>query len=431
MSTSGKDASSFVRASSTVIRSTASGAWRASKPPLPGLAEVGGAMKALIGSMKAGGSESEECTLLMERIENLLGVAQDFDDSRHPELADMLGGPQMTVDSRQLCELKDKFETESKRQSGILGAERRQSMLDRLACKVGGIVEATSLRIQLRQAEEGSNPIDNFPMVGAHEITEQTILYKGTRGLEHALEHVARFGRLGESVCDSPVTSVTRHPNFATVIGITKGYSGLNGYVVTAGEIPVHQFISTVDRGAPLVKFVRGILEVKGLDLKDALGVSSTRGHITVQPNGHLTIFPVLDNENDSRSVDLRRPIASEAFNAVMNPATRLAVDVYLRPFRTGTMSPVHKFLDSVAALGWETFTPLEVARLAAECEVTPAESWQPLGGSSGAMPLLFLNDGNIEHSRACDFLGVRWEPIEAGQAAPSMTTLLQGGGAH
>ncbi|KAG8679655.1 hypothetical protein FRC08_016836, partial [Ceratobasidium sp. 394] len=166
-SASGKDTRSVIRSSNTVIRSTVSGAWRISTPPLPGFVEVRGAMKALIGNMKAQDYGNEQCALLTERIEGLLSVARDFDDSRHPELADM---------ARQLYAVKEKLKAESRRQrqSGVAGAERRENMLGHLTHKIDGIVEATSLRIQLREAEKRPDPFDNFLVVGAHEITEQT-----------------------------------------------------------------------------------------------------------------------------------------------------------------------------------------------------------------------------------------------------------------
>ncbi|KAG9103454.1 hypothetical protein FRC06_010651 [Ceratobasidium sp. 370] len=453
---SGKDASSFVQAPGTIIRSTVSRAWRTSKPPLPGISEVGEVMKSLIGSMKTQGYDNEQLTLLMERVEGLLSIAEDFDDSRHPELADM---------ARQLNGAKETFETESKRQwqSGILGAEQRQIMLDHITCKIDGIMEATSLRIQLRRAEARPNPIDNFLVVGAYEITGQTVLYKGTHRCESALQRVARFGRLGDSECGSPTTSITRrgwlgkvpvtyktyssrsgdaatkvaeeelkylsrclHPNVATVIGVTKGYSGPNGYVVTAGGMLIRQFASNVDSGATFVKCIRGILEVVDLDLMNALGVTCTRPwmhnfHVTVQPDGHPIVFPILDNEEDtSNSVDLYRNLIFEAFDTPTNPAAQLAADACSGSYRVRSISQVHKFLDSLAALDWKTFTPLEVARLAAACEMAPAESLHALDGYSGSMFPFFLNDRGIEYGGDCDSLGIQWDPAE-GQCAPTI----------
>ncbi|KAG8681554.1 hypothetical protein FRC08_015558 [Ceratobasidium sp. 394] len=150
---------------------------------------------------------------------------------------------------------------------------------------------------------------------------------------------------------------------------------------------------------------------------------------ITVQPDGHPTVFPILDDENDiSSSVDLRGPLVFEAFDVSMNPAAQLAASVCLRTCGIGSISSsVHEFLDSVSVLDRKAFTPLEVAWLAAECEVTPAWSVRSLNGYSGALTPLLLNDGDTQHGGACgSTLGIQWEPVEAAHSAPTMLPVYQ-----
>ncbi|KAG8743027.1 hypothetical protein FRC10_000478 [Ceratobasidium sp. 414] len=90
MPTGSKGSSSFFRAPSSALRATVSEAWRATKPPLPGLAEVEEAMRSWISSIKAQGYDDERGQLLANRIERLLGIVREFEAVRHPELGDLV-----------------------------------------------------------------------------------------------------------------------------------------------------------------------------------------------------------------------------------------------------------------------------------------------------------------------------------------------------
>ncbi|KAG8743026.1 hypothetical protein FRC10_000477 [Ceratobasidium sp. 414] len=90
MPSGSKGSSSFFQAPSLVLRATVSGAWRATKPPLPGLAEVEEAMRSWISSIKALRYDDERCQLLAKRIERVLGIVQEFKTARHPGLGDLV-----------------------------------------------------------------------------------------------------------------------------------------------------------------------------------------------------------------------------------------------------------------------------------------------------------------------------------------------------
>ncbi|KAG8790570.1 hypothetical protein FRC12_011536 [Ceratobasidium sp. 428] len=254
---------------------------------LPGFVELGDMVKELVEDWKADHNDGE-LAWLTTRLEDLCSLIHEFDMAEHPDISNV---------SRKFHELKDSLAEKSKPRprSGMRSTERKQRLLDNLNREIDRIVEMTLLRLALAQARSSEhNLIDNFQVISAHEITDQIPVYhtmypdplvlsskKNSWPLPSnrpviVSSRQARLGRASviyktfRSPSDSGVAAkaaeaelkhISRclHPNVASVIGVTKGYDGLNGYVVTANGMPLDQFFFRVDSGAALVELVGNI----------------------------------------------------------------------------------------------------------------------------------------------------------------------------
>ncbi|KAG8767902.1 hypothetical protein FRC12_005954 [Ceratobasidium sp. 428] len=168
--------------------------------------------------MKMRGDSDAQSQLLFGRIEGLLSAVQDFDEPQYLELSSII---------RQLIEIKERFKQESKHRwhHGVFGAERRQSLLDNLNFKLNSIVEAALLRQSCQaRIETQHNPIDNLPVIPAHEITDQELLYWG----ENSSLAVRLGGYEGASHAGQLV-STTRYGQFGKLRVIYKTYTSDSG----------------------------------------------------------------------------------------------------------------------------------------------------------------------------------------------------------
>ncbi|KAG8707237.1 hypothetical protein FRC09_001944 [Ceratobasidium sp. 395] len=464
----GKIFSSFIRRSSSTIRSTVSQACRAAKPPVPGRAEVETLLSSCISTMKTHGDGDAQSQLLFGRIEGLLSAVQDFDEPQYLELSSIV---------RQLIEIKEKFKKESKHRwhHGVFGAERRQNLLDNLDFKLNGIVEAALLRQSCQaRIETQYNPIGNFPVIPAHEITDQELLYPGEnkspdmrpsryKGANQngQLVSTTRYGQFGKLrviyktyTSDSDDNAATRaietdlkcissclHPNIVTVVGITKAYFGPNGYVVAIGRlglsqtlyisvsktliftlfeggIPITQFMLRVDSGAALITYIRGINSFS--HCKDAMryGFSGCLKsgvlingfflsfNITVATNGTPTLLPLLDNQCDAE-------------DSTYLDYCPIVMDVYFRNYLTFSRVQLEDFLDSIRQLDQSAFTESEALHLAVKYHMSPCESKYHWAGAM--IPPFTISHDDVGYVASSNPGKSGWEVVEAAQEVDSV----------
>ncbi|KAG8701255.1 hypothetical protein FRC09_005475 [Ceratobasidium sp. 395] len=180
----------------------------------------------------------------------------------------MVEHPDVCTASRKFYEFKNSLAEGFKRRShpGIHGVEQKQRLLDNLNREIDRIVEMTLLRLALRQTQSNKhNPIDNFQVISAHEITDKAPVYDtmywdppvpASKSISWLLTsgrpvvtssawraHLGKapviyktFSSRSDSIVAAKVLSL-KHPNIASVIGVTKGYDGLNGYALAAGKL--------------------------------------------------------------------------------------------------------------------------------------------------------------------------------------------------
>ncbi|KAG9075836.1 hypothetical protein FS749_012459, partial [Ceratobasidium sp. UAMH 11750] len=443
----GKTASSKVSVSAW--RSAVYDPLHAIEIPLPGFAELQHGVRGLIDSVRTQGYNDEQCTLLLTRVERLLDVLQEFSEPQYFDFTEI---------SRKLLEIKEIFENESKRQFriGILGAEQRQCLLDNLRDEVNGLVEETQLRMLSRSVQTKSSPIDNFPTIYAHEITKQELLSRSTLPGRPTLKHIdqpsepgvnpdgavvvsTHHGQLGKlsvvykTYCSNSYNgnaskvaeeelkrlSSSIHENIASVIGITKGYYGVNGFIVAMGGIPLEQFLSYVDTGVALVKCLRGLQEAAKFIPSGLTAYIQVDSDITVGLDGHSTVYPSFDGLNWG-TADTLLQIRSRGLDSV----GRFTVDVLSGNWHPSE-SNVPRFIDSVAALGLMRFTKLEVARIAFECNalssIRVARSWR----ARNHPPHFTIGLGDVgrvfrppaEHFRVWHEEQYSWDSVEEGLA--------------
>ncbi|KAG8725289.1 hypothetical protein FRC09_003573 [Ceratobasidium sp. 395] len=362
---------------------------------LPGFAELGDTVKELVEDWKIADHNDEEIAWLATRLEDLCSLIREFDAAEHPDVSDA---------SRKFHELKDSLAERLKcrPRSGIHGAEQQQHWLDNLNREIGQVVEMTLLRLALVQAQSNKRgPMDNFQVISAHEITDQTLVHEETHQTsltalngheswplppDRSVVVSIRQGRLGKvpvmyktfyspsdngaaaKVAEAELKYLSRclHPNITSTIGITKGYDGLNGYLVSANGIPLIQFLSQVDSGTILSRFIGGMKP----------------DHVTVNPNGHLTAFPTLEADSLEFGLSLCLDWLGDGGHLIPNPATRAVLTMFsdnfnnMRVYSPSDQTLTGGIFDSIEALDQRTFTVLEIARLAVKYKMLPSRHY-------------------------------------------------------
>lgn len=202
----------------------------------------------------------------------------------------------------------------------------------------------------------------------------------------------------------------------ASIVGVTRGYDGLNGLLFHMDGIPAMKFIQISVAGAVLARFVKGFVQIGDfMRQRSILGevVDINLGMTTVAPNGHVTFL--LRREELSDDSD-----GSE--EGEMYPPTELAMDICgdeLRydddddePRSSFPSEPMVKYIESLASLGHSHPTKLQLLKIAAECGFDPKYSisyW-----SNTAAPLFTLCPGDLGSVDDSAYEGETWEVLEA-----------------
>ncbi|KAG8694311.1 hypothetical protein FRC09_009921 [Ceratobasidium sp. 395] len=388
----------------SVARSIARFSRSAAKVSLPGLAELEDVATALIKNWKTADRNDSEFSGLATRVEGICSLLHEVDVMEHTGVSEAL---------RRLYEIKGILAEELKRRSrlGVLGTEQKQRLLDSLRSEVDRIVEVTHLRLTIMQAQyHRHNPIDNFQVISAHDIIDRSVVYERNYYLasedtnQPAIKHTAHTLTVAMPLrCDCSYSlsrqqsqadnyrrkaietelkclSRCLHPNVASVMGITKGYDGVSGYVLATDGMPLNQFMRHVDSGASLVKCIQGyehaIVAVREVSQR----FSVIHSDVTVQPNGHLVASPALYNSG-------YYPLGP-SYGKTSHPATLLVLGIHNINNNTRPPHPeLANFLDDISVLGRQTFTVLEVARLAAKYKALPGRRMHSWDDEASAPP--------------------------------------------
>ncbi|KAF8599857.1 hypothetical protein BDV93DRAFT_291875 [Ceratobasidium sp. AG-I] len=235
--------------------------------PLPGVGEIESVVKGLINAVQIAGCEGAQCDSLAKRLDGLASVADSCKELEG--FTEMLN---------QIQDIKSRFELNLKRKlriSTMLRARDRLRAYDNLSHELDILIEKTQFKLSTNmltgsRAQSSRRLIEqNFDTIRECDISfDDTEFPSWTRPsgwLVRTGEKVTylpdpvithyRFGRLGmlrvtyvsfsthadyaaaERRTEEELRQLSRmrHPNVAMIAGVTKGYDGLNGFVVAAG----------------------------------------------------------------------------------------------------------------------------------------------------------------------------------------------------
>ncbi|QRV80201.1 hypothetical protein RhiJN_08216 [Ceratobasidium sp. AG-Ba] len=398
-------------------------------PPLPGLTEIEESVKAWIDTMKTQGYNDEECRWLSDRIERLLSVVQSFDESQYTEFS---------LTAKAIYEIHEAFEKESRAtwKSGMLNAERRQRMIRDLNHRIDNVVEA-SLIDTVHKSLQTRN-IDNFTTINAYEISDQTVLYttnerKRTnlrpsysqddasivvctrRGQYGKIKVIYRsytsrsVGNLATQAAeqDLKLLSSLSHPNIAPIVGVTRGYYGLNGYAVLGGT-PLKDYWPMLNDGITIARILRGLSEAENSGLltedMDIHFIVDARGDVMAVPTRNSSDSSFRDHQRENTTISCRLGFFQVMHHWGLNPVAHLAAGIYQQSYHTGA-----KLIDTIEVLGQSRFSELNVARIAAELRLLSRVSeliWE------GHAPSAVVKCGEIGYIAGANTEDLGWDVI-------------------
>ncbi|KAG8725290.1 hypothetical protein FRC09_003574 [Ceratobasidium sp. 395] len=145
-------------------------------------------------------------------------------------------------------------------------------------------------------------------------------------------------------------------------------------------------------------------------NMMDNLHYDIHAAHVTVKPNGQLTVFPVPCQGGSEFAISRHLGLLKDDY-AVLNPAVREFLAIYWDRRKAAYWDPIYTGLfDSIMTLDWGTLTRLEMVRLAAKYKVLPYRHryswWEP------DAPLHTVSVGDIGYVLRQDRRDT-WSPIE------------------
>ncbi|KAF8605573.1 hypothetical protein BDV93DRAFT_42915 [Ceratobasidium sp. AG-I] len=259
--------------------------------PLPGIGELEGAINGLRDTLNASGYAKEEYESLVNHLESLLVIARS---ASQPE--------DFTELFHDLTDIKSRLEAEFNRKSRIsmMRSQARLELLDNMNREVDRMLMRFQLRSlaqsnKLPAVQKRASGIENMLVIPSHEILPQEETWSrfgqhsSSRGLLRDAyntddgrvmisQRLGRYNKLSviyktySSMSDDAAAewaamelkflSKCLHKNVAKIVGVTKGYHGLDGVIMqigTKGELPPEEFLSRPMSGAALVHYIRGV----------------------------------------------------------------------------------------------------------------------------------------------------------------------------
>ncbi|KAF8602090.1 hypothetical protein BDV93DRAFT_557861 [Ceratobasidium sp. AG-I] len=361
--------------------------------PLPGVGEMRDVVKGMI-SHQANGYEENQCESLCRRFDGLIVIAETCKELEN--VTEILG---------ELEEMKSRFETNIKRKSrlpGILRAQERLQACESLSRELTDLME----RIQFQSSVSAQISVnqrrieDNFAIINAPNLLcDEQELYTwssqswfpvhttGTNTYYHPVLAIHQFGRIGamrivyksfSSSSDHRAKSGMakeelkdlsriRHRNVAAIVGVTKGYDGLDGFVVGMEGALVKEFLSGSVSGGALALCMQGLQEAHEFLWRSHKSFTWDGNGVTVAPDGRVTVLPCHSFCNW---------ISPEFENWAMSTTVHEALRIYRLELCRSKDQPRHKsspsFIGALMNLGRSHLTELRLLKILADCALRP-----------------------------------------------------------
>ncbi|KAF8594633.1 hypothetical protein BDV93DRAFT_529192 [Ceratobasidium sp. AG-I] len=363
--------------------------WLGEVFPLPGVGELESIVKGLINLAKTAGYEKQEVKLLSGRLTGLSSIASA---GRNCDAVTQL--------SSRLQDIKTRFEGELTRKSRslILKAEERRRAIDMLHRELDHLIEETQLRLRVANtpstAEVRFKPIDACDIVFDDTESPTWVVQPQVPTLRPStLVTNCRLGRLGKlriayttfASQSNHLEEIERveevlkylshaqHPNLAAIVGITKGYHGPTGFVVTMEGAPIRKLFERSVAGGVLACCIKGLAQAMAfLNSRKGLGgVDWDGAGVTVAANGHVTALP---SNNPTRTEMFTYQWATDCVITMTLHIYCQAVAFYRRGHYVWTKC-IPRFLERLTSLGRAHLTELQLLKISADSKLDPLQS--------------------------------------------------------
>ncbi|KAF8594573.1 hypothetical protein BDV93DRAFT_529250 [Ceratobasidium sp. AG-I] len=345
--------------------------------PIPGVVELEGVAKGFIALLKDDDDYTTKGKDLMEQLESMTKWACGMDN-----LADF------TSDLRKIQE-DLKAANKSKSQ------QRKLMIRDELATKLQQKMLFTTLNLVAQShkalTEQTAGLSHQRKLIESHQITNDAEIHTKIwpepwyHGMYPALKPVkatlrsGRFKKMEVSYLtfdeDSEGTAhklveeqvkyicQLKHVNVAKFVGVTEGFSGLDGIVVAMGGIDPSDFLLGSHSGAVWAKCIRGF---EALIESGPGPVSAER--ITIALDGHVVIFP-------ARSGEILAHFSScWHISGEIDGAVKLLIRIYWNNYWCIDPSYLRLFVNALSKLA-PGFTELQIMKIATDCGLFPSKN--------------------------------------------------------
>ncbi|KAF8602130.1 hypothetical protein BDV93DRAFT_220924 [Ceratobasidium sp. AG-I] len=208
-----------------------------------------------------------------------------------------------------------------------------------------------------------------------------------------------------------------RHPNVAVAVGVTRGYDGLNGFVVATDGIPLIKALEISVAGGFLARCLKGLTQALAFfrEQEYSVGLDYRGDGVTVAPDGHITVLMFKTSLSTTNSI---RP------DWARDPTANILLRMYYRAtleYAQGDhpkAEQMSRILGFLTTLGRSHLTELQLLNMAVDCGLDPFDSnhwWD-----NTVTPPSTIHCGDLvrianHHPEGVDWrvLGEGWEVLE------------------
>ncbi|KAF8595817.1 hypothetical protein BDV93DRAFT_548658 [Ceratobasidium sp. AG-I] len=380
--------------------------------PLPGFAEIDGAIGGIARYVKSPKHERDECAELQKRLESFREQTDRMNVS--PEFAAQLDEIYRDFQSSNATTSRNRAWRAGKR---LEIWAKLNDRLDTMRDTALGSLQYDHEVVRVVLSYEITNEVQIHSKIWVDAITQRLVPVLKPPRITLRLGQYEKRSVVYVTIVSDPSDSAHKlvnheanriiqllHVNIAKLVGVTQTGRRLDGLVVAMDGLKFEDFSLGTHSGGVWAKCIRGFE-----DFVDFLPESPFADHVTVTADGHVTMLPV-------RSSTTQVNFASVWYNdcyPYRDPAVQLLMRVYGTNHNVIPPDRLRTFVDSLAELGL-AFTELQVLDIAATCELFPFDRFHFFGYDLG-QPMPYFQPQVGEFGRACYTEGrlMGWESLK------------------